>query len=511
MKTIFNSVKVTTPDSNTFDLTHDVKMSGKMGDIMPILCMEIMPGDKVTMACDVFARFAPLISPVMHRFDVKTEYYFVPNRLTWANWEKFIDQETTGGIPTLSMSGAWTAAQLKLADYLGVPPWGSTTGGTATPINALPFAAYQAIYNEWYRDQNLVTAINYQLADGPNALGIFATMRKRAWEHDYFTAALPFAQKGAAVSLPLGAVDITLDPTWTAAGSTPVFRQDDGTSTTGPLGNVSGAGAGVYVGLDPDKNAYDPDGTLIGSVGATTINELRSAYSLQRFLEKMARGGTRYIEMIKVMFGVKSSDSRLQRPEYITGNKQAVVISEVLQTSETVATTPQGNMSGHGVAVGDGYVDTFTAEEHGYIIGVMSVMPKPAYQQGIPKTFLKTDPLDWPWPEFAHLGEQAIENQELYAYTTTREDTFGYIPRYAEFKYMPSRVAGDFRNSGLDSWHAGRLFAAQPTLSQAFIEMDWEEIDRIFAVQDGTDNLWIHVLNKIKARRKLPVFGTPNL
>jgi hypothetical protein len=244
-------------------------------------------------------------------------------------------------------------------------------------------------------------------------------------------------------------------------------------------------------------------------VQPTTINELRRAFRLQEWLEKNARGGTRYIENILAHFGVKSSDSRLQRPEYITGVKSPVVVSEVLQTGQS-DTTPQGNMAGHGISVTSGRTGSYYCEEHGYIIGIMSVMPKTAYQQGIPKTFLKNDPLDYFWPSFAHIGEQEVQVQELYAYTSNKENTFGYVPRYAEYKYMPSRVAGDFRTT-LDYWHLGRIFDSEPSLNQDFIECTPSATSRIFAVEDpDAQKLYCHVLNKIKAVRPMPKYGTPS-
>jgi hypothetical protein len=227
--------------------------------------------------------------------------------------------------------------------------------------------------------------------------------------------------------------------------------------------------------------------------------------------EKNARGGTRYIENILMHFGVKSSDKRLQRPEYITGVKTPVVISEVLNTTGNENQLPQGNMAGHGVAVTTGKYGSYFCEEHGYIIGIMSVMPKTAYQQGVPKTYLKNDPLDFFWPSFAHIGEQPVVNAELFAYTTGDQNTFGYVPRYAEYKFMPNRVAGDFRTT-LDYWHLGRIFNNLPSLNQTFIECAPEDVDRIFAVLDepeGTDNLYCQVLHKIRAVRPMPKFGTP--
>ena len=296
-----------------------------------------------------------------------------------------------------------------------------------TFVNALPFAAYQAIYNEYYRDQNLIDPIDYKLIDGDNATSFgrvreLCNMRLRAWEHDYFTASLPFAQKGAAVDIPLGQI----------AENAPIYRDsNDVTPTT-----LTGTPYSVVV---PGSNSPTTSTDLFAATGGlevepTTINDLRRAYRLQEWLEKNARGGTRYIESILSHFGVKSSDARLQRPEYITGVKTPVVISEVLNTSGTQDQLPQGNMAGHGIAVSSGKSGNYYAEEHGYVIGIMSIMPKTAYQQGIPRNFLKLDPLDYYWPSFANIGEQEVQVQELYAYTANRADTFGYVPRYAEYR-----------------------------------------------------------------------------
>jgi hypothetical protein len=384
---------------------------------------------------------------------------------------------------------------------MGVPPTDATS--TVTNINALPFAAYQAIYNEYYRDENLVPEVDYKLADGnqgllPNDLR-FVTMRNRAWDHDYFTASLPFAQKGTAVDIPIGSIDNDVAVNWNSLENAHTAVTYDGTNS-----QTIGSSAGVSTIGTPEMIAKTSD----IDIQPTTINDLRRAFRLQEWLEKNARGGTRYIENILMHFGVRSSDKRLQRPEYITGLKTPVIISEVLNTSSTLD-EPQGNMAGHGVAVSTGKYGNYFCEEHGYIIGIMSVMPQPAYQQGIPKTYLKNDPLDFFWPSFAHIGEQPVQNNELFAYTATGADTFGYVPRYAEYKYQPSRVAGDFRTV-LDYWHLGRIFATQPALNQAFIECTPEQVERIFAVQDGEDNLYCQIMHKIKAVRPMPKFGTPN-
>lgn len=509
---IFNSVKLTKPKRNKFNLTHDVKMSGKMGNLMPCALIEAVPGDTFNISSDAFVRFAPMQAPIMHRVDVSCHYFFVPNRIVWDNWEKFItNDDSAPEMPLVEITDAIGPDNAKFLDYLGVPP--IQAGGTATQLNAIPMAAYQAVYNDYYRDENLVAEVDYKLTDGVQSTNKFnelTTLRKRAWEHDYFTAALPFAQKGAAVDIPIGEIELKDD--W-ADASTPKFKNEFGTVPFGQNNVVSDStNLDIEVGGDHPM-AYDPDGSL--KAGSTTINELRRAFRLQEWLEKNARGGTRYIENILAHFGVKSSDKRLQRPEYITGVKSPVVISEVLNTAGPQTTTSisnvQGAMAGHGVSVSAPYNGKYYVEEHGYIIGICSVMPKPAYQQGIPKTFLKNDPLEYFWPSFAHIGEQEVQNQELYAYTPDKSDTFGYIPRYAEYKYMPSRVAGDFRDD-LKYWHLGRIFNSQPTLSQDFIECSSEETARIFAVTDDIeDQLYMDVLNKITAVRPMPVYGNPNL
>lgn len=505
MKNIFNSIQLQKPKRNYFDLTHDVKLSANMGELTPILTLECVPGDKFDLSCESIIRFAPMIAPVMHRMDVTMHYFFVPNRILWPNWEKFITNNGPNGTgidfvaPFIQIDKNDVVNQ-RLLNYLGIPinPYGSTTAET---ISALPLAAYQAIYNEYYRDQNLITPVNATLTDGNNGsnYATLTTLRKRAWEHDYFTASLPFAQKGAAVDIPLGQIQdnalfivILYGPTPTVLTGTPYSVTVAGSNSESTSTDLFAATGGLEV---------EP----------TTINDLRRAYRLQEWLEKNARGGTRYIESILSHFGVKSSDSRLQRPEYITGVKTPVVISEVLNTSGTVDQLPQGNMAGHGIAVSSGRSGSYYCEEHGYIIGIMSVMPKTAYQQGIPRTFLKFDPLDYFWPSFANIGEQEVANRELFAFTNTGSNTFGYVPRYAEYKFMPSRVAGDFATS-LDYWHLGRIFNTQPSLNGTFIECTPEATDRIFAVTDpDSQKLYCHVLNKIKAVRPMPKYGTPTI
>jgi len=491
---LFNSIKLQRPKKNVFDLTHDVKLSADMGNLTPILTMECVPGDKFELGCESLVRFAPMIAPVMHRMDVSMHYFFVPNRILWQNWEKFITDANSGLVMPFITNGSYTTSVWgKFLDYMGVPP---NTGTTDQDINALPFAAYQAIYNEYYRDQNLITPVDYKLVDGDNNANRddLLALRKRAWEHDYFTASLPFAQKGQAVDITLGEISGDVLLKTTTAG---------GTTLTGTTNQVvpNASSTPPYA---PNTLFAETDGL---ELQPTTINDLRRAFKLQEWLEKNARGGTRYIENILTHFGVKSSDKRLQRPEYITGVKSPVIISEIVNTTGQTDGLPQGNMAGHGVSVSSGRSGSYYCEEHGYIIGIMSVMPKTAYQQGIPKTYLKNDTLDYYWPSFAHIGEQPVTVNEIYAYTANANETFGYVPRYAEYKYMPSRVAGDFRNT-LDYWHLGRIFDTEPALNGAFVNCN--PTKRVFAVDDPEgDSLYCHVLNKIKAVRPMPKFGTP--
>jgi hypothetical protein len=501
-------VKMFKPQRNVFDLTHDVKLTCQMGELVPVMATDVVPGDKFNISAEALVRFQPLLAPVMHRFDVSIHYFFVPNRILWEGWDKWIvDEASVLHPPRFTLNAgiinfdATRANQtFPLFGYMGIQAPAAAQAATYN-INALPFAAYQAIYNEYYRDQNLVPAIDYKLSNGDNAADLYtkwAILRKRAWEHDYFTSCLPWAQKGSAVDIPIGQI----------TGDAEVKYNDpavNNTVLTGTTANPDVDYGIATTGVQPGHLYADTDGL---SVGATTINDLRKAFRLQEWLEKNARGGTRYVESILAHFGVKSPDARLQRPEYITGMKTPVVVSEVLNTAGATGSPVQGNMAGHAVSVTAGAGGSYYVQEHGWIMGIMSVMPKTAYYQGIPKKFLKLDQLDYFWPTFAHIGEQPVIKQELYSGTTTGNDVFGYVPRYAEYKFENNRVAGDLALS-LEFWHEARKFSAMPSLNQTFIECT--PSNRIFAVSGGeTDRIIVQVLNKITAVRPMPKFGTPS-
>ena len=332
--------------------------------------------------------------------------------------------------------------------------------------------AYNKIYNEYYRDQNLCDKLTDKATDGSNSYTGVNTLQNRAWQHDYFTSALPWTQKGPEATIPLGTTAPLLNKTGTShdPNLATYFQNTDG-SRYGASTLQSGTGiapaSGQVIPSFGSNTAYsqlDVSNHLevdLTDATASSINDLRRAFRLQEWLERNARGGSRYIEVILAHFGVQSSDARLQRPEFLGGSATPISISEVLQTSDAAAEdTPQGNMAGHGVSVGSSNYVSYKCEEHGYIIGLMTVMPKTAYQQGIPKHFSKFDKFEYFWPSFANIGEQPILNKELYAFDDGNNDeVFGYTPRYAEYKYIPSTVHGEFRDT-LDFWHMGRIFGS---------------------------------------------------
>lgn len=506
MSNIFNSIRVKKPKLNRFNLSHNVKTTGKFGKLIPFMCVPTLPGDIFKNNTESLIRFAPMLAPIMHEVNVYTHFFFVPNRLVWTHWRDFItggeDGYTTPSYPRYQFNSAIDVNSSfhqfvedgSLMDYLGFPTVRKNEKFEYDgEFDALPFRAYHLIWNEYYRDENLQDPVDIdEDVDGVVDVGSYGYLLKlqnRAWKKDYFTSALPFAQRGEDIVLPV------------VRGIAPIELTGRSGSVTN--NTLSSAQLGTML-----------DGVNLNDVNKATIVELRRAIKAQEFLEACARGGSRYIEQIYSLFGVKSSDARLQRPEFIGGGKSPVMINDVLQTSQTTETSPQASPSGHALSVQNTHTFKYRCEEHGYIIGIMSIMPKPAYQQGISRLFSKFDRLDYYWPQFAHLGEQEIKNKELYVDLTqskdnSEEETFGYTPRYAEYKYMSDSVHGDFRGS-LNFWHMGRIFDNQPLLNEDFITNVSNAANRVFAVTNADyDLIWINIHNNLKALRPMPKYGTP--
>lgn len=562
MANIFNSIRLKRPKRNVFNLSYENKLTMNMGELVPIMCMPIVPGDKFRVNTEALVRLAPLVAPMMHRVNVYTHYFFVPNRLVWTEWEDFItkgiDGENTPVLPFLSLNQSSSLVSMEafmrknfgdstLWDYLGLPTlqgvgnkvYPNIVNGVRVPtdfrVSALPFRAYQLIYNEYYRDQNLTDPVDFPLTSGGvgSEAAELLTLRRRAWEKDYFTSALPWLQRGPEVTVPVGGAfgDVMLD----RSSGYPKIVDKNGNALSSIVGNnddqilqVGVHGTSVptpdYPGRLVVGNSgqalssqsqvfFDPNGTLKvnGDNAGISIQDLRTSNALQRWFERNARGGSRYIEQILAHFGVRSSDARLQRPQFLGGGKMPIAVSEVLQTSSTDATSPQANMAGHGISAGvnNGFRHYF--EEHGYVIGLMSIMPRTGYQQGVPRDFTKFDNMDFYFPEFAHLSEQEIKNQELFVSDdpTYNEGTFGYTPRYAEYKYHESEAHGDFR-SNMSFWHLNRIFTDKPNLNTTFVECN--PSNRVFATsQTQDDKFWVQIYQDVKALRLMPKYGTPML
>lgn len=500
---------------NKFSLSHGNLLSLDMGELVPVATVEVLPGDSFQHSSWVLTRVSPLLAPVMHRVDVRVHHFFVPLRLVWEDFEDFI----TGGedgmdasvYPTITMSTSSGSADVgNLGDYLGVPP-----DVDGLEVSALPFRAYALIFNELYRDQDLVTALTIDKTSGPDTT-TNVDLQNVAWSKDYFTSSRPWQQKGPEVTIPLAGdapvKGIGAENQVFAQGPVNVY-ESGGSGTTnypsaGAKGSVSNSSSDVsfFVREDPDNAGYPGIYADLSAVTGVDINDLRVALAVQRYEEARARFGSRYVEYLRYL-GVRSSDARLQRPEYLGGGKQTLQFSEVLQTAPTTSGSELGvaDLKGHGIGGlrTNRYRRYF--EEHGYVISMLSVLPRTMYVQGLDRTWNRRVKEDYWQRELEHVGQQAVLNKEVYAAHATPNGTFGWQDQYDDYRRMQDRVSGEFRTTALDFWHMGRIFGSDPALNSSFVTSN--PTNRIFA-SSTNDTLWCRVNHSIQARRPLTKTGT---
>lgn len=592
----FERVKDNHPSRNVFDLSYEKKFTADFGYLYPVMCDEVIPGDVFNIGCEAVIRSQPLLAPILHRIDVKVEYFFVPYRILWDDWEEFITGGEDGYTPVTNpghepVPPVWyprtstftsETARGSLFDFLYGVDVG--TGGAVPAFDRniwpsdFPRRAYNLIWWENYRDENLQInplGVNLSLLTDKAVKGNFVGMRdnsgevssggrettaclrgnrgnnvllRRSWEKDFFTSALPYQQKGDTPALPVsGVVPVSLFDTggllsssgaavrpvssWVPTGFSLSYR-DSNASSVASGAAVIVEGSGVAPSAWNNNSALLPlsvdraNALAVDLDGATTfdVSDLRLAFQTQRWLEQNARAGTRYTEFLRAHYGVSPHDDRLQRPELIGKVRMPMIISEVLQTSETTdPNSPQGNMAGHGITVSGNRVGSYRVTEYGLILGLLSFVPKPAYQQGINKQWLRRTPLDYYFPEFAHLSERGIESQELFwtplQSTANNVDIFGFQGIYDEMRVKNSMVHGLFRDSsnttGLDGfgyWHLGRYFTSRPTLSSAFIEIDSDGdfLKRAYSVPSEPP-FFVSYGNNIRAVRPMPWKAEPGL
>ena len=527
---------------STFRRDHSVKLSFNVGDVIPFYVDEVLPGDTFQLKTSMVARLQTLLTPMMDNLYLDTYFYFVPNRIVWQHWRELMGENTQSAwIPSVEYSvpqvtapsGGWSIGSI--ADYMGIP-----TGVANLSVNALPFRAYALIMNEWFRDENLSDPLNIPVDDatlaGSNGTNYITDVVKggmpfkAAKFHDYFTSALPAPQKGPDVTIPVSGGSNypvrTLAESVSGPSNVPLQIRTFGQMPYNVVGvNKSdspepGAVWASVSSVSGNAEPFVPTNLWAindGSVSAATINQLRMAFQIQKLYEKDARGGTRYIEILKSHFGVTSPDARLQRPEYLGGNRIPVNINQVVQNSATQADgTPLGDTAAFSVTTdvhGD-FIKSFV--EHGFVIGIMVARYDHTYQQGLNRLWSRKDKFDYYWPVFANIGEQAIKNKEIYAQgNDTDDEVFGYQEAWAEYRYKPNQVTGEMRSQyaqSLDVWHLADDYSKLPSLSAEWIQEDGKTIDRVLAVSsDLANQFFADIYVKNYCTRPMPMYSIPGL
>lgn len=516
---LFSQIPEANIPRSTFDRSFGYKTTFDSGYLVPFLVDEVLPGDTFKMKATIFSRMSTPIVPVMDNMYLETFLFYVPTRLVWSNWEKFNGAQDNPGdstdylIPTLANNDGF--ATQSIFDYAGIPTGVPITDNN--PINALPFRAMNLIYNEWFRDENLQDSLPVSLGDGPDPIANY-NLFKRSKRHDYMTSALPFPQKGPAegITINLGqSAPVSANFATLTNNVLPAKTLGVGTyNTTGTLGNTTGNITISNNNLNGDSDGSSRQVVLTADLSVATaisINDLRTAFQLQKLLERDARGGTRYTEILRSHFGVVSPDARLQRPEYLGGSSTRILVKPVEQTSATDSTSPQGNLAAYAIGADSFHGFTKSFVEHGYVIGFMNVRADLSYQQGLDRLWSRRDRFDFYWPSLAHLGEQAVLNKEIYMQGTEEdEQVFGYQERYAEYRYKNSLITGKFRSQdpqSLDFWHLAQDFESLPQLNAEFIE-DNPPIKRALAVQDEPEFI-CDVDVDMKCTRPMPVYSVP--
>lgn len=508
---LFSQIPSTQIPRSVFDRSHGYKTTFNSGYLVPFYVDEVLPGDSFKLTATLFARLATPIVPFMDNLYLETFFFFVPNRLVWDNWQKFNGEQKNPSdstdflIPTVSGTNVQNQT---LWDYFGLP----TNVGNTLKVNALPFRAYNLIFNEWFRDENLQKSLEVPTDDGPDDFSYYNLVR-RGKRHDYFTSCLPWPQKGPGVEISIGGtakVNIS-------GNGAPLFEDSSLPATLGSFfldkgndvvfNNNSAYNYKPLIWKDPALSGFAD----LSSATPISINDLRQAFQVQKLYERDARGGTRYTEILRSHFGVISPDARLQRPEYLGGSSARISINPVQQTSATNETTPQGNLAAYGVCSDSFHGFSKSFVEHGYVFGFVNVRADLTYQQGLNRMWSRQGRFDFYWPVLAHLGEQAVLNKEIYAQGTAKDDeVFGYQERYAEYRYYPGQITGKFRSTDpqpLDSWHLAQNFSSLPTLSDQFIQDD-PPVARVVAVQNEPQFLFDSYI-RLKCARPMPVYSVP--